>query len=134
MPIRLSFGLLLGVIFCADAATHSAWSAPIPWDIVTAVQTPIIARTAPHPGSLIVSPNPASPGQPILFTSGSGTIDKIDHYDALGKFVASVRAKSSGPVGWNQRDDKGALFAPGVFFARCTINNSVLEKQLVIGR
>ncbi len=109
-----------------------------PTDPGTAVSAPEIgvSRNALDPAY----PNPFAQSTSLRFTLPQrGSAVRLDVFDVSGRRVRTIFdrpiAKGTHVAGWDSRDDFGSRVAPGVYFARLTVDGqSFGEKKMTVVR
>jgi hypothetical protein len=135
--LLLMFFLSVGSV----AATHSAWSAPIPWDAVTAsvqmpgVKTPLsrsiefvfehLNQTRFSPVSLSISDQAVRNARSISITIFNLSGKALRHIDRAYPATLNV-------IRIDSRDDRDTPLAPGAYLLALKIGSVSLEKTFVI--
>jgi hypothetical protein len=116
------------------AATHSAWSVPIPWDIAGPVKRSAASVPAAAPSRLLLSPNPAAAGGAVYIVAPAGFGESIAIHDVSGRIVRRMPCGSNGPVIWDLLDANGKSVAPGVYLVGIDGVPGIPLQQLTIAR
>jgi hypothetical protein len=86
--------------------------------------------------SLAASPNPATGDARISMVLARGTSLRTEVLDPRGRMVRvlDVRVAAAGPVtvGWDGRDDAGAVAPPGLYFVRVVAGSETRALRLVL--
>jgi hypothetical protein len=118
------------------AATHSAWSSPIPWDSGVGIEGTSLNGPATALG-FAIQPNPASVSHAVRFQI-QGTLDaraELKIVDVNGKLVQSLPLaglRSGGAVTWNPSGKNGKSLASGVYLARLKSGTASIEQKFML--
>jgi hypothetical protein len=115
-----------------NAATHSAWSAPIAWDGPTAIEGASLNTPAVVTGFSIL-PNPASSGKNVCFqVSGNlGGRAELKIFNVYGGLVKGFTLAGA-TVQWRPVDKAGKPLASGVYVAKLTAGSVSLEQKFML--
>jgi hypothetical protein len=136
---RIFFLTLCGAVILvvtSFAATHSAWSSPIPWDAATAIEGQSLAAPSGVTGFSIL-PNPASASHAVCFQV-QGKLDaraELKIVDVNGKLMQSfplAGAASGGIVNWNPGVKNGKPLASGIYLARLKSGKASIEQKFML--
>lgn len=128
---------LLCLSIGAYAATHSAWSSPIPWDQTTNIETPAVNAAGLATG-FTVSPNPASGAQNVSFAIegrlDAGARGSFKIYGVDGRLIQSfpLSQLSSGVLAWSPVNKNGKPLPAGIYLASLKVGNSRFESKFML--
>jgi hypothetical protein len=138
--MRNSFFLTLcciaAMVVTSLAATHSAWSSPIPWDSGTGIQGTSLNGPATALG-ICVLPNPASASHAVCFQVKGKLAPRAELkiVDVNGKLVQSLPLgglRSGGAVTWNPSGKNGTSLSSGVYLARLKSGTASIEQKFML--
>jgi hypothetical protein len=119
----------------AGAATHSAWSSPIPWDSGVGIEGTSFNGPAAALG-LSVLPNPASTFHAVCFqVQGKlGARAVVEILGVNGKIIQtlSLTGQSGNTVSWKPAGFNGKSLASGVYLARLKSGSTVIEQKFML--
>jgi hypothetical protein len=120
----------------ANAATHSAWSAPISWDGPSALEgtslnTPVVVT------GFSILPNPVSSTKNIRFQimgkpEGRAELKIFNVHGGLVQGFTLAGMGNGGAVQWRPVDKAGKPLASGVYLAKLTSGSVSLEQKFML--
>jgi hypothetical protein len=132
---------VMTVVFCClaaggvDAATHSAWSTPIPWDATSATR----ALTERHSGAtfMTATPSPSARRAGVRFdvpVGHNGARRVIEVFNVNGALVATLRVDGATMATWDTSPEGATPVPAGAYVARLVADGSVSSVGFVLPR
>jgi hypothetical protein len=129
------------VVFCClvaggvGAATHSAWSIPIPWDALSA--TRVVSER--HGGATYMTATPGSSARraAVRFdvpAGHNGTRRVIEVFNVSGALVATLRVDGATVTTWDTSPEGATPVPAGAYVARLVADGSVSSVGFVLPR